>query len=37
MGKTHSKPLPAWHGMAWQGNGMGAAWERHSMCELALM
>jgi len=22
MGKTHSKPLAAWH-------GMGAAWERH--------
>jgi hypothetical protein len=21
--------------MAWQGNGMGAAWERHGMCELA--
>jgi hypothetical protein len=22
--------------MAWQRNGMGAAWERHGMCELAL-
>ena len=22
--------------MAWQGNGMGAAWERHAMCESAL-
>jgi hypothetical protein len=21
---------------AWQGNGMGAAWERHAMCESAL-
>jgi hypothetical protein len=21
--------------MAWQGNGMGAAWERHGVCELA--
>jgi hypothetical protein len=21
--------------MAWQGNGMGVAWERHGMCELA--
>jgi hypothetical protein len=23
-------------GTAWQGNGMGAAWERHGMCKLAL-
>jgi hypothetical protein len=23
-------------GTAWQGNGMGATWERHGMCELAL-
>jgi hypothetical protein len=23
-------------GTAWQGKGMGAAWERHCMCELAL-
>jgi len=23
--------------MAWQGNGMGAAWKRHAMCESALM
>jgi hypothetical protein len=23
--------------MAWQGNGMGAAWTRHVMCESALM
>ena len=22
--------------MTWQGNGMGAAWERHAMCESAL-
>jgi hypothetical protein len=22
-------------GMAWQGNGMGTAWARHGMCELA--
>ena len=28
MGKTHSKPLAAWH-------GMGAAWARHARCELA--
>jgi hypothetical protein len=21
--------------MAWQGNGMGVAWARHAMCELA--
>jgi len=21
--------------MAWQGNGMGAAWARHAMCESA--
>jgi hypothetical protein len=21
------------HGMAWQGNGIGAAWARHAMCE----
>jgi hypothetical protein len=32
MGKTQYKPFS---GMAWQGNGMGAAWERHGMCELA--
>ena len=24
-------------GMAWQGNGMGAAWERHVMCESAFI
>ena len=29
MGKTHSKPLAAWH-------GRGTAWERHAMCESAL-
>ena len=29
-GKTHSKPLAARH-------GMGAVWERHAMCESALM
>jgi hypothetical protein len=23
--------------MAWQGIGMGAAWERHGMCELVLL
>jgi hypothetical protein len=23
-------------GTTWQGNGMGAAWKRHYMCELAL-
>jgi hypothetical protein len=23
--------------MAWQRNGMGAAWERYDMCELALI
>ena len=28
MGKTHSKPLSARH-------GMGAAWERHAVCESA--
>ena len=22
--------------MEWQGNGMGAAWERHALCESAL-
>ena len=22
--------------MAWQGNGMGAAWARHAMCKLAI-
>jgi len=22
---------------SWQGDGMGAAWERHAMCESALM
>jgi hypothetical protein len=28
-----------WHerGMAWQGNGIGAAWARHGMCELSLI
>jgi len=26
----------AWHGTAWQRNGMNAAWERHAMCESAL-
>ena len=31
-GKTHSKLLAARHG---RGNGMGAAWERHAMCESA--
>ena len=30
MGKTHSKPLPARH-------GRGTAWERHAMCESALI
>jgi len=30
MGKTHSKPLPAWH-------GRGTAWARHVMCELIFM
>ena len=29
MGKTHSKPLAAWH-------GRGTAWVRHVMCESAL-
>ena len=24
-------------GTAWQGNSMDAAWERHAMCESALM
>jgi hypothetical protein len=28
--KTHYKPLAAW-----QGNGIGAAWERHGIYELA--
>jgi hypothetical protein len=28
MGKTHSKPLAAWH-------GRGTAWARHAMCESA--
>jgi len=28
MGKTHSKPLAAWH-------GRGTAWARHTMCESA--
>ena len=23
--------------MAWQGNGMGAAWEWHALCESALI
>jgi hypothetical protein len=23
--------------MAWQGNGMGAAWEQYGMCELAFI
>jgi hypothetical protein len=32
MGKTHSQTLS---GTAWQGNGMGAAWERHAMCKSA--
>ena len=38
MGKTHSKPLGAWHGRgtAWarHGRGLGAAWARHGrgMC-----
>ena len=31
IGKTHSKPLAALY-----GNDMGAAWERHAMCESAL-
>jgi hypothetical protein len=30
MGKTQSKHLAH---TAWQGNGMGAVWERHVMCE----
>jgi len=29
MGKTHSKPLAAWH-------GRGTAWARRAMCESAL-
>jgi hypothetical protein len=29
MGKTHSKPLAAWHGRE-------TAWARHAMCESAL-
>ena len=33
MGKTHSKPLEARHGR----NCVGAAWERHAMCESASM
>jgi hypothetical protein len=33
MGKTQLNPER--HGMAWQGNDMGAAWERNGMCELA--
>jgi len=32
MGKTHSKPLAAWH---FQGNCKGAAWARHAMCQSA--
>jgi hypothetical protein len=31
MGKTRSKPIAARH-----GRGMGTAWERQGMCELAL-
>ena len=34
MERAHSKPLA---GTAWQGKGMGVAWERHAMCESALM
>jgi hypothetical protein len=34
MGKTQTKLLAARHG---RGIGMGAAWERHGMCELALI
>ena len=30
MGKTHSKPLAAWH-------GRGTAWARHAMCESAFI
>jgi len=30
MGKTHSKPLVAWH-------GRGTAWARHAMCESAFI
>ena len=33
MGKTNSKTVS---GTAWQGNGMGAAWARHAMCESAI-
>jgi hypothetical protein len=33
MGKTQSK---LFFGKARQENGMGAAWERHGVCELAL-
>jgi hypothetical protein len=29
MGKTHAKPLAAWHGRE-------TAWERHAICESAL-
>jgi hypothetical protein len=27
--------IQTFSGKAWQGNGTGAAWERHGMCELA--
>ena len=39
MGKTHSKYLAAGHGTAGErhGHGMGAAWERHAVCESALI
>jgi hypothetical protein len=29
------KKIETLSGTAWQGNGMGAPWERHGMCELA--
>jgi hypothetical protein len=31
---SESEPLKATAG-SWQGDGMGTAWERHGMCELA--
>jgi hypothetical protein len=29
MALVENDRVAAWHGMAWQGNGMGAEWERH--------
>ena len=34
--KSNGKDILNHSGTAWQGNGMGAAWERHVMCESAL-